>query len=380
MISYILTWIVTRFFWLLPLPTPPRLVKIGNPDRSSPVLVTCNWRLTVRELLYRLRGEHLYLLAANSRGINVWCAAAGGHFTHHDVISIVKTSGIEDLVDHRILVLPQLAATGIDIGYIKKKIDWRAVWGPVSARDIPAFLAGNEEKTDRMRRIGFGLGRRLSAALGWSAQLSIIACLIFVFVDRAVILPLVALIFGMSAALFSTFPLYERFLGRPSRTWVGIAFGFEQGGIQLLLWGLYTAGLVGIAGIVGGRSAPFLLHWSLAGLVVTLFLTFDLAGSTPVYKSIEHEERAFAVSLDEDRCRGTGICRDVCPRGCFDMDAANRKIVFARPGDCEQCAACIVQCPFDALSFVDDRGERIPPDTTRIYKLNLMGKRQVKTP
>jgi len=288
MFSYILTWIVTRFVWLLPLPAPPCLVKIGNPDCSSPVLVTCNWRLTIRELLYRLRGEHLYLLVANSRGINVWCAAAGGHFTHHDVISIIKTSGIEDLVDHRTLVLPQLAATGIDIGYIKKKIDWRSVWGPVSARDIPEFLAGDGEKSDRMRRVGFGLGRRLSAAFGWAAQLSIIACLIFAFVDRAAILPLVALIFGMSAVLFSTFPLYERFLGRPSRTWAGIAVGFEQGGIQLLLWGLYTAGLVGMAGVIGDRSIPFLLQWSLAGLVVTLFLTFDLAGSTPVYKSIEH--------------------------------------------------------------------------------------------
>jgi len=60
------------------------------------------------------------------------------------------------------------------------------------------------------------------------------------------------------------------------------------------------------------------------------------------------------------------------------MDEENRKIVFARPDDCEQCAACIVQCPFDALSFADDRGGHIPPDTTRKYKLNLMGKRQVK--
>lgn len=378
MISYIVTWIITRFVWLLPLPIAPRLIKIGNPDRSSPVLVTCNWRLTVRELMYRLRNEHLYLLVANSRGINVWCAAAGGHLTHHDVISIIKTSGIEEQVDHRTVILPQLAATGIDVAYIKRKIDWRAVWGPVSSRDIPEFLSGGREKTDRMRRVQFGLGRRMSVALGWAAQLSIPAVLIFAFVNWEAILPLIALIFGMSCALFVAFPLYKRFLGRPSRTWAGIAFGFEQGGIQLMLWGLFTTGLVVPAGVVGGESALFFFHWSLAGLVVTLFLTFDLAGSTPVYKSVEHEERAFSVILDVEKCRGTGICIEVCPRGCFDMDEENRKIMFARPDDCERCAACIVQCPFDALSFVGYQGERILPEITRTYKLNLLGKRQVR--
>jgi len=378
MISYVFTWIITRFVWLLPLPIAPRLITIGSPGRSSPVLVTCNWRLTVKELLYRLRSEHLYLLVANSRGINVWCAAAGGHFTHHDVISIVKTSGIEERVDHRIVILPQLAATGIDVAYIKKKIGWKCDWGPVSARDIPEFLAHGREKTDPMRRVAFGPGRRMSVALGWAAQLSIPAVLIFVFINPSAVPPLIALIFGMSCAIFGTFPLYERLLGRPARTWAGIVLGFEQGGIQFVLWGLYTAGLVVLAGLIGGESTLFLFHWSLAGLVITLFLTFDLAGSTPVYKSVEHEERAFTIILDEEKCRGTGICIEVCPRGCFDMDGSNRTIKFTRPDDCEQCAACIVQCPFDALSFISDRGERISPEITRKYKLNLMGKRQIK--
>ena len=89
-------------------------------------------------------------------------------------------------------------------------------------------------------------------------------------------------------------------------------------------------------------------------------------------------QEELAIILDEEKCRGTGICMEVCPRGCFDMDGSNRTIRFARPDDCEQCAACIVQCPFDALSFVSDRGERISPEITRKYKLNLMGKRQIK--
>ena len=62
------------------------------------------------------------LLVANSRGINIWCSTAGGHFTNHSVISVVKTSGIEDLVDHRKLVLPQLGATGLNHKELKMNI------------------------------------------------------------------------------------------------------------------------------------------------------------------------------------------------------------------------------------------------------------------
>ena len=63
----------------------------------------------------------VFLLVSNSRGVNVWCSATGGLFTNHDVISVLKTSGIEKLVDHRNVILPQLAATGIESNVIRKK-------------------------------------------------------------------------------------------------------------------------------------------------------------------------------------------------------------------------------------------------------------------
>jgi len=78
-----------------------------------------------------LRGLDIYLLVANSKGINIWCAATGGLFTNHDVISVLKTSGIENKVEHRNVILPQLAATGIESRIIKKKTGWKSVWGPV---------------------------------------------------------------------------------------------------------------------------------------------------------------------------------------------------------------------------------------------------------
>ena len=84
----------------------PGLYRVGRPGRKAPVLVTGNYDLTVRRLLKGIRGLDAYLLVADSRGINVWCAAGGGHFTAEKVIAAVKSSGIGELVDHRRLILP----------------------------------------------------------------------------------------------------------------------------------------------------------------------------------------------------------------------------------------------------------------------------------
>ena len=56
------------------------LVQIGNPDRDSPVLVTCNFYITVRRMMRLLRGLDLWLLVADSKGVNVWCAAGAEEF------------------------------------------------------------------------------------------------------------------------------------------------------------------------------------------------------------------------------------------------------------------------------------------------------------
>ena len=42
-----------------------------------------------------------------------------------------------------------------------------------------------------------------------------------------------------------------------------------------------------------------------------------------------------------------------------------------------QCGACIVQCPFDALSFRSPEGGVVAPATVRKFKLNLLGNRRV---
>ena len=99
--SEILRDVLQTVFRMLPWPTEPGLRGVGSPDAWSPVIVTGNYDLTVRRVLRALEGLDAWLVVAPCGGINVWCAAAGGHLTTHQVVTALKTSGIGERVQHR---------------------------------------------------------------------------------------------------------------------------------------------------------------------------------------------------------------------------------------------------------------------------------------
>jgi len=372
---YILINLVETLLRMIPFPSRTGLIRIGQPDRTSPVLLTCNFHLTVQRVKRQLQGVDVYLLVANSRGINVWCAATGGLLTHHDVISVIKTSGIEELVDHRNIILPQLAATGVEAKDIHKKTGWKIIWGPVYARDIALFIGNNLNKTPEMRQVEFPWLQRVELAVSWAFPISLLSVVITALFWREAILPLVFLIWGLSLLIFISFSLYSRWLSPEGRRIGIIFFDFGRGGFQLILLGAIILGLVAYSLLTGNFTWGFILRWSFASFVVILMLSLDLMGSTPVYKSGLHEDRLFSVSLEQSKCRGAGFCQDVCPRDCYRVDKEKHSATIPKAGLCVQCGACIVQCPFDALSFRSPDGRVISPDTIRKYKLNLMGKR-----
>src|SRR3990172_2220623 len=59
---------------------PPGLYAVGQPDRTSPVLVTANYKLTFDRLRSRLSEINAWILVLDTKGINVWCAAGKGTF------------------------------------------------------------------------------------------------------------------------------------------------------------------------------------------------------------------------------------------------------------------------------------------------------------
>jgi ferredoxin len=358
--------VVQTLLRMLPFPCRTGLIRIGHPDRGAPVLLTGNFRLTVERVKRSLRGLDAYLLVANSRGVNVWCAATGGLLTNHDVVSVLKTSGVEELVDHRRVILPQLAGTGVEGPVVRQKTGWRVVWGPVEASAIPGFLGAGLEATRGMREVHFPWPRRLEMAVAWAFPISLVGALALAPFWSEVVPGLVALVWGLSLAIFLAFPLYQRWL-HPAGERIGfVFFDFGRAGLPLLAWLAFLAAslLLGIE-----------LRWSLAALVVLAILCLDLMGSTPTYKSGLHEDRRLRITLDEARCRGAGFCETVCPVDVFEVDVERRLASLPRASRCVQCGACIVQCPFDALWLEGPAGEVLSPETVRRFKLNLRGQR-----
>jgi ferredoxin len=361
------------------LPCKTGIIRIGNPNRNSPVFITCNYSLTVERVKRALREMDCYLLVANSKGINVWCASTGGHFNNHSVISALKTSGIEELVDHRNVILPQLAASGVELKVIKKRTGWNVIWGPVYAKDIPQFLKNNYKKSSEMREVRFPLAHRLEMGIMWAFPFSVIVGLLTFLLWRRMFLPVFSLMWILPLAIFISFPLYSRlFAQRKTKSFSSYTVFFDFSRIPLFLEAVFISFLVVYGMVSGNFSWSFILRWGFVSLVIILVISVDLMGSTPIFKSGLHEDRLLRVVLDEKRCRGAGFCEQVCPRNCYEVDKKCRIATMPRADQCVQCGACIVQCPFDALYFESPTGDIIPPETIRKFKLNLLGKRIVK--
>ncbi len=367
---------IETIFRFLPIPSKTGIIRIGNPNHQSPVFLTGNYHLTVMRLKRALREQHAFLLVTNSRGINVWCAAAGGHFTHHDVISALKISGIEGLVAHRKVILPQLAACGIEAKAILQRTGWRVIWGPVYARDIPAFLESGQIKTDEMREARFPLSQRLEMAAAWAFPISVIFSIVILFCKSSSIVPAILLIWALSIIIFISFPFFLPLLRRQTLNKDSIRSSRTQFIHPLILLSAAFSGLVLFGFLTSSFSWSFLLFWGIVLGAAVFILGVDLPGSTPLLLSGFREEKSFKVALDREKCRGAGFCKMVCPQNCFGREEHSSKASFARADKCVRCGACIVQCPFDALVFTDKEGKRIPPDHIRRYKINLMGKRR----
>lgn len=381
LLNYIAINIFETLLRVIPIPCRRGMTKIGKPSRMSPVFLTCNYHLTVKRVKRALHGIDCYLLVADSNGHNVWCGATGGHFTNHDVISVLKTSGIEKLVDHNNVILPQLAATGIEGNYVQKKTGWKVVWGPVYAKNIQAFIENNLKKTIEMREVRFSLVQRIEMAIMWAFPFSIIASLITVYFWPEVLLPLNALVWGFPLIIFVSFPFFSKRLN-PKKKGVGfskytVIFDFAR--MPLILWGLFLFFLFGFSIMTNALSLEFIFRLGLISILVILIISLDLMGSTPILKSGLHEDRFLKVMLDERKCRGAGFCEQVCPENCYEMNKKQHIATISRPEKCVQCGACIVQCPFDALYFMSPKGERLSPAAVRTFKLNLIGKRLKET-
>ena len=354
------------FLRMLPHAGPTGLIAVGSPGRGSPVLVTGNYTLTLRRMRQALAGRDAWILSADSKGINVWCAATGGHLTHHDVISVIRTSHLDARVDHRELILPQLAATGVEGKKITEATGWSAKWGPVRLEDLPAFLDRGQRVTREQRRVPFPLRDRMEMALMWGFPMLLVGVPLFVLLGGPAVGLAVGLAIGaIVTSLFAALPRVK-VIGRVR--WATFA-----------LWALGGFGLgAGVLWALGSAMAGSLSLVGLGSAIAMAILGVDLAGTTPWYGSYINTFRNEArIELVEERCTGSATCVLVCPRDVLLMNGPARKVDIVRPADCIQCGACIVQCPQDALRFRYQDDRVVEAATIRSTRMNLLGRRTV---
>ncbi|MBN2134736.1 MAG: 4Fe-4S binding protein [Acidobacteria bacterium] len=364
-----LAGILLRF---IPMKAKTGLVKIGSPTKDSPVLLTGNYILTVSRVKRALREMDVYLLIANSDGINIWCASMGGLFTSKDVIQIIYDSGIDKLVKKKKIIAPQLAASGLEKKEIKKQTGWNIIWGPVYVRDIKAYLSANLHKSPEIKKTSFPLLSRLEMAAAWAFPVSVfIALCCLLFWNRA-ILPAITLTWFLTLLLFTFFHQYSRFIKKRGLECVGRRVRFAR----LMIWSLIMIVITIRAELFGYLDPISMIKASVLSLIIVIASTIDTLGFAPGHKSSLHPDKFNIVRVDSKKCSLCGECVNVCPAECFELD--NKKLKIPGASVCVQCGACIIQCPCDALSFFTPDGKRIDPDETRQFRLNLSGSRSVE--
>lgn len=138
----------------------PGLYALGNPDTESPILVTANYKLSFDILRSALPGHDAWILGLDTKGINVWCAAGKGTFGTAELAGRIQSSGVDRVVSHRRIILPQLGAPGVAAHVVKKLSGFTVHYGPVRARDLGEFLDNGMKATPAMRLKTFTLSER----------------------------------------------------------------------------------------------------------------------------------------------------------------------------------------------------------------------------
>ncbi|MEW5746853.1 MAG: mercury methylation corrinoid protein HgcA [Nitrospirota bacterium] len=139
----------------------PGLYAIGTPDNSSEVLASANYKLSFDMLRRAVKGSNAWILVLDTRGINVWCAAGKGTFGTEELIRRIAVTGLERVVGHKRVIVPQLGAPGISAHAVSKRSGFRVLYGPVDAKDIPAYLEAGCKASPEMRTVRFTFLDRL---------------------------------------------------------------------------------------------------------------------------------------------------------------------------------------------------------------------------
>ena len=261
----------------------PGLYCVGKPDRESPVLVTANYKMSFDVLRKQMAGLNAWILVLDTRGINVWCAAGKNLFSTQEIVHRVKLARLSHLVNHRRIILPQLAATGVAAYRVKKDSGFKVIWGPIRARDIIRFLENGMHADQAMRRVTFSFMERLTLVpveLSALIKPTLWALLIIFIVS------------GVGSHIFTFSGAWSRGFMVAAAYAAGILAGALAAPVLLPWIPMRAFAAKGaITGLVGGIAVIFIFKaslnvWAAPALIlittaISSYLAMNFTGSTP---------------------------------------------------------------------------------------------------
>jgi CO dehydrogenase/acetyl-CoA synthase gamma subunit (corrinoid Fe-S protein) len=144
--AFAVRWCVRRTTYTV----APGLYALNTPMPDSPLLVTANYKLSFDHLRRAMDGLSAWIVVLNTQGINVWCAAGKGTFGTDELVAQLQTTQAVQHVSHRTVVVPQLGAPGVAAHDVLRRTGFTVVYGPVYARDLPAFLSAGMKAEPQM--------------------------------------------------------------------------------------------------------------------------------------------------------------------------------------------------------------------------------------
>ncbi|PWH14103.1 MAG: acetyl-CoA decarbonylase/synthase complex subunit gamma [Ardenticatenia bacterium] len=124
-----------------PIQVLPGVYEINHPGPSDPLMITTNFSITYFSVANEVESSGLpgWLLVADAEGMSVLTAWAAGKFDAERIAKTVKSTGIEQKINHKRLIIPGHVA--VLLGEIEEELPgWEINVGPREAVDLPNYL------------------------------------------------------------------------------------------------------------------------------------------------------------------------------------------------------------------------------------------------
>ncbi|MCK5278650.1 MAG: hypothetical protein KAK04_08930 [Cyclobacteriaceae bacterium] len=260
----------------------PGLYKLGNPDDSSDILVSANYKLSFDTLRKNLSGLNIWILVLDTKGVNVWCAAGKGTFGTAELIDKVNQTDLHKVVKHRRLILPQLGAPGIAAHQVTDSTGFKVKYGPVRAKDIKSYISSGYKADEQMRTVNFNFMDRLlltPVEIANSLKYLFIALLIFSIISGLSINEK-SLVFSVGNIIFTTVILINAYLAGAFFTpiflpWIPSRYFAAKG----LIVGAITFLPLFLFQLLSGNQLV-LLGWLLVSMAISSFLSMNFTGAS----------------------------------------------------------------------------------------------------